>query len=258
MGWLSDNFDFEMFNLKDMWEKIEDNPFQLITGVDPFSTGMWNTILNRDDEPIVNQLGGPYGGSSKMGLGSGGVYDRAQEAGIDIGPATQMHDIAEVVASYYAMKGLGGIGGEGAAAGAGGGGGAAGGGGATTFALPETGSLGGGEFINAAGEPIAGGAGGGGFWDSINPFGEGGQFDFQNMGWEDYMKMGQQFGGGMGEQQQQQQAPGMRPMPAGRSGYQPWDVGSPEVYSPPRSIPFGLLQEEDELEKLQKILGGIL
>jgi hypothetical protein len=254
MGWLSDNFDFEMFNLKDMWEKIEDNPFQLLTGVDPFSTGMWNEILGRDDEPIVNQLGGPYGGSSKMGLGSGGVYDRAQEAGIDIGPATQMHDVAEVVASYYGLKGLGGIGGEGAAAGAGGaGGGGAAGGGATTFALPETGAIGGGEFINAAGEPIAGGAGGGGM------FGEGGMFDFGNMDWMDYMEMGQNMGGGMGgQQQQQQQAPGMRPMPQGRSGYQPWDVGSPEVYSPPRSIPFGLLTEESELEKLQKILGGIL
>ncbi len=254
MGWLSDNFDFEMFNLKDMWEKIEDNPFQLMTGVDPFATGMWNEILGRDDEPIVNVLGGPYGGSSKGGLGSGGVYDRAQEAGIDIGPATQMHDVAEVVASYYAAKGLGGIGGgEAAAAGGGGAAGGGAGGGATTFALPETGSLGGGEFINAAGEPIAGGAGGGGL------FGEGGMFDFGNMNWQDYMEMGQQMGGGMGGQQQSQGPPPMRPMPsAGSSGYLPRDVGSPEVYSPPRSQPFGLLQEEDELERLRNMLGGLL
>jgi len=253
MGWLSDNLDFELFNLKDMFSKLKDNPEQLILGVDPFSTGLWNTLGVTDNEPIVNQLGGPYGGSSKMGLGSGGgVYADARAAGIDTGPATQMHDLAEVIAGSYgaagAAGGLGNIGGAGAGGGGAAGGGA-GGGSATTFALPETGSLGGGEFINAAGEPIAGGGGG--------------MFDFGGMDWGDpstYMDMMNMMPQGGGQQQQQQPA-GPRPMPqiGGSPGVQ-MSQALPLAQRPPRSLPFGLL-DEDEEEKRRKelaLLGGLL
>jgi hypothetical protein len=257
MGWLSDNLDFELFNLGDMWDKLKDNPEQLILGVDPFSTKLWNELGVTDNEPIVNQLGGPMGGGG-LGIGSGGVYDRAQEAGIDIGPATQMHDIAEVVASYYGARGLGGIGGgEAALIPAAEGGGALGAGGGAAG-----GGLGGGTAVGSAAgggaaAPAGGGAGlGGGGAGGAGGSGGGGMFDFANMDWMDYMNMMPQGGG----QEQQQQA-GPRPMPAiGNSPGVQMAPPQPLAYTPPRSLPFGLL-DEDEEEKRRKelaLLGGLL
>jgi hypothetical protein len=119
MGWLSDNFDFEKFHLSDMWDRIKDDPKRLLLGVDPASTEIWNGILGRDDEPIVNFLGGPMG-SGWTGMGTGGVYDRAEAEGINTKAAMGMHDVAETVAGiwggYGAAQGMGGAfggGGEG-------------------------------------------------------------------------------------------------------------------------------------------------
>ena len=61
------------------WDRIKDDPKRLLLGVDPASTELWNGILGKDDEPIVNFLGGPMG-SGWTGMGSGGVYDRAEAA----------------------------------------------------------------------------------------------------------------------------------------------------------------------------------
>ena len=262
MGWLSDNLDFELFNLGDMWDKIKDNPESLILGVDPFSTKLWNEIGvgGGNQEPIVNALGGPMGGDT-LGIGSGGVYDRAQEAGIDTGAAMQLHDVAEVVASYYGARGLGGIGGEPAAVGAaGGGGGAAGGGALGAGGGAAGGGLGGGTAVGSAAgggaaAPAGGGAGlGGGGGGAAG--GGGGMFG--DMSWMDYLQMMPQGGG----QQQQQQGPaGPRPMPAigGSPGVQ-MAPPMPLQAMPPRSLPFGLL-DEDEEEKRRKelaLIGGLL
>ncbi len=231
--------DFEMFNLKDMWGKIEDDPWRLLTGsATPFGTELWNTVLGRDDDPMVNLLGGPMG-SGWAGLGSGGVYDRAQAEGIDTKRANQLHDIAEVTAALFA---------GGAALGGGGGGAAGGGTGATTYPMPETGALGGGEYINAAGETIGGG-GGAGLWDMLTEYSD----LMGNMGGG----MGGGQGGAGGAQQASDPPPQRRVMPS-YSPYMPRDIGMPEVYSPQRSTPFGLLAQEDEMDRLRQILGGIL
>lgn len=112
MSFFSDAIDFELFHGKDILKRLEDDPKRLILGVDPASTFLWNKILGRDDEPIVNQLGGAMG-SGSLGLGDGGgVFDRAEAQGIDTGAGQSMQNIAEVIASFYGAQGLGGIGGE--------------------------------------------------------------------------------------------------------------------------------------------------
>jgi len=209
-----------MFHLGDMWDRIKDDPKRLLLGVDPLSTGMWNMALGRDDEPIMNVLGGPMG-SGGLGLGeSGGVYGRAEEAGIDTGAAGGMHDIAEVVASIWG--GYGAAQGLGAAFGAGGGGGGGG-------------AAGGAE----------GGAGGGGF----------GGFDFSDP--STYMNMMGNMGG-MGGQQQQQTPPPRMGLPVSQSSFNPAPMGMPEPYMPIRPRPFGLLNEETQQEKMRALMGGLL
>jgi len=107
MSKLSDALSFEMFNLKDMWKNIKKDPKRLVLGVDPASTWVWNKVLGRDDKPIVDQLGGPYGGKAiSVGPDQGGVYQRAQDAGINTGPGRTMHDIAHVIAAFYGANGL--------------------------------------------------------------------------------------------------------------------------------------------------------
>lgn len=119
MSQLSDALSFEGFNRKDIWRKIKKNPARLLYGgVDPWSTKMWNSILGKNDEPLIDQMGGPYGGStfSMFGDNTGGVYGRANDAGINTTPARGIHDVAHVVAGLYAGNygagKLGGLGGE--------------------------------------------------------------------------------------------------------------------------------------------------
>ncbi|MHA1570202.1 MAG: hypothetical protein ACTSWM_00165 [Alphaproteobacteria bacterium] len=255
MGFLSDNFDFEKFHLSDMWDRLKDDPKRLILGVDPFSTTLWNGILGRDDEPIMNQLGGPMG-SGWTGMGSGGVYDRAEAAGVDTGAAIKMHDIAETVAGIWGAAAAGGaIGGIGGGAGGTGGasGGSATGGGVA--------GGGGGASSSFVGPPeAASGGGGGGFWsDWSNPFGgEGGGFG--NMDWSDpnsYMGMMQNMGG-MGGGQEQQQPQGPRPMRMTQSSFDPVMPQQQQPFMPGRSTPFGLLMEDDEEARMKAMLGGLL
>jgi hypothetical protein len=143
MGVVSDLFDFEKFNFKDMWKKIKDNPARLLYGgIDPFSTALWNGILGRKDEPLVNQLGGPAGGG-KLGFDkSGGVFGRAQGAGIDTSAAAGLHSGAEVVASAFGGAGIGNALGGGSAATAGG---------AAGTDIGGAGSIIGGQFVPAGG-----------------------------------------------------------------------------------------------------------
>jgi hypothetical protein len=109
MGGLSEMLDFEVFNLKDMLGKLKDNPESLLLGVDPISTGLWNAlgVGGGNQEPLVNVLGGPMGGDA-LGIGSGGVYDRAQATGINTKNAMRAHDLAEIIAAMYTMQWAGG------------------------------------------------------------------------------------------------------------------------------------------------------
>lgn len=168
MGWLSDNLQFEKFHFNDMMKRIRDDPKRLILGVDPFSTGVWNKALGRDDEPIMNQLGGPMGGGT-LGMDNvGGVYDRAGAAGINTQPAGQTHDVAEIIASMFGAQG----------------------------AMQGFGNIGGGKSnLKIPGKE----GGGGGFMDMFMPQGGEG-------GWQQYAQMGGGMPG-MGGQQPQQPPP---------------------------------------------------
>lgn len=114
MSSLGDIGSFEMFNLKDMWKKLKKHPEQLLTGVDPASNKLWSGVTGHDfGEPLVDQLGGAYGGKViSMGPGGheGGVYGRAKAAGIDTTAGGGVQDVAHVIAMMYGAQGLGGIG----------------------------------------------------------------------------------------------------------------------------------------------------
>ena len=101
MGFFSDVFDFEKFNLKEMAGKIKDKPHRLLMGsIDPLSTKLWNKVTGSDDEPIIGQMGGA----------SKDTYEKAEAAGIDTKSGKKMHDAAKIVASVFAAKGLAGSG----------------------------------------------------------------------------------------------------------------------------------------------------
>lgn len=223
MSFFSDLLDFEKFQLGDWWDKIKDNPEQLLIGAgDPFSAGLWSGITGKDYEPFVNALGGPMGGDT-LGIGSGGVYDRAQAAGVDTGAATKMHDAAEVIASYYGGKGLLDL-----AGGIGGGGG-------------DGGLLGSGES--------------GGMFDFSS-------MDWSSpQTYMDLMQMMPQGGGMGGQQQQVPQGPPPMARPSG-SAFLPQPHTLPSQAQPRenRAAIIGLLGLPEDVtdEQMQAILGGIL
>ena len=151
-------FDFDKFALKDIWGQIKDNPERLLVGaIDPLSTKMWNGILGKDYEPLIDQMGGPYGGHTISAFGNqdGGVYGRAEAAGIDTKTGGQMHDAAHVLSAIFGGQGLMGLGG----------GAPAGGGNLGIFANGGTGGMGtvggGNAGLLASSGGISGGAGGG-------------------------------------------------------------------------------------------------
>lgn len=108
MSSFSDILDFDKFALSGVWEGLKDNPWRALVGsVDPASTAMWNGILGKDEEPLLNQMGGPMG-SGKLGLGSGGVFDDFAAQGGDPEAGNQAHNIAEMVAMSSVMNNAGG------------------------------------------------------------------------------------------------------------------------------------------------------
>lgn len=121
MSFLKDIIGFESFNAKDMWKKVRKDPERLLLGaVDPFATRMWNqTGIGKDWEPIVDQMGGAYGGSAlTLGDTGEGVYGRARAAGVPTAAGAGMQDLAHVIAgmfagNYGAGKLPGGVGGGG-------------------------------------------------------------------------------------------------------------------------------------------------
>lgn len=113
---LSDLFNFELFNLKDIGKGLGKHPLQkLLFGIDPLGTKIGNTITGHEDEPLVDQMGGAYGGRV-ISFGpkghEGGVYGRAKEAGIDTSSGAGAQDLAHLIAAYYATSGGFGGGGQ--------------------------------------------------------------------------------------------------------------------------------------------------
>lgn len=109
MGVLGDVLGFDAFALKDAWNGIRKSPERLLLGAaDPWSTKLWNKALGKDWEPLVDQMGGPYGGHtlSAFGNNDGGVYARARAAGMDTGKAETAHDAAHVLSAFFGGQGL--------------------------------------------------------------------------------------------------------------------------------------------------------
>lgn len=104
MSQLSDILGFESFHTKDLLNGIKKDPKRLILGVDPYSTKAWNKVLGKNDQPLVDQMGGAYGGHaiSAFGNNEGGVYKRAQDAGIDTEAGAGMQDLAHAVSAIFA------------------------------------------------------------------------------------------------------------------------------------------------------------
>ncbi len=101
MSFLSDTLGFEGFHLKRIAKQLMDDPSRLVTGVDPLSTGVWNTILGTHKHAIVDQMGGATGED----------YKAAEAAGINTTAGHDMQDLAHVIAAAYAVGGLAGAGG---------------------------------------------------------------------------------------------------------------------------------------------------
>lgn len=106
MGFLKKLVGFENSFSKNFTKDTFDKPSRLLTGIDPASTKVWNTVLGRDDKPLVNVYGSP--GQQ--------YYDQAQADGIDTAPAQAFHSVADKVAGFYGMQGISGIGGGAAGA----------------------------------------------------------------------------------------------------------------------------------------------
>lgn len=101
---LKDILGFELFNGKHILKDLGKHPWRSVTGIDPLSTGAWNKVLGRNDEPLVDQMGGAYGGHAISAFGNkdGGVYKAAQDAGIDTTSGGRAQDAAHVIAALIA------------------------------------------------------------------------------------------------------------------------------------------------------------
>lgn len=214
MSFLGNVFDFESFNLKDMFKKVKKDPERLLIGaVDPWSTKLWNKVLDKDYEPLVDQMGGAYGGHTLSAFGNddGGVYGRAREAGIDTKAGGYMHDAAHVLSAIFGGQGLMG----------------SSFGGNLTGSLGQTGSSNLGIFSNG-GQAGMSGVGGGNAGLLAQQGGIQGGAGMgaaapQSFGMQDYMRMAQQS---MPQQQQQQ----TQPPPSGMSVPKPVFVGGQLIW----------------------------
>lgn len=197
MAKVGDILKFETFNFKGMKKQIGHDPWRLLIGSgDRYSTSMWNKILGRHDDPIVDQFGGA---ASQR-------YGEAEKAGIDTTAGRNMHSVARVIALYNAGGaganaagggGAAGAGGEGAAGAAEGGtalGGDLGYGGVTTGAP----TLGGGSSVAIDSGVSAGGAGSAGSTGSVPASTTGGSSV------SNWVRMAQQFGAGQQQPQKQE------------------------------------------------------
>lgn len=96
--WGQDMIDFHTNEASNWWDKFKNNPMQLVVGAgDPFSTKVWNTILNKDWTPYVSSLGGSTEES----------FQDADRKGIDTGAARGAGKVADAIASFYGGGALG-------------------------------------------------------------------------------------------------------------------------------------------------------
>lgn len=107
MGFLKNLIGFENSFTKNFGKDLLENPTRLLTGIDPASTKLWNSVLGRDDQPLVNWFGSP--GQQ--------YYDQARLEGIDTGAANKFHAVADTIAGIYGANGLAGSMGFGAGSG---------------------------------------------------------------------------------------------------------------------------------------------
>jgi len=98
MGFLSNLFGFQNSFTKNLGGDILKNPTRLLTGVDPASTKLWNSVLGRDEPAMVNWFGSP----------AQQYYDRAQTEGIDTDAARKFHAVADTIAGIYGGNGVAG------------------------------------------------------------------------------------------------------------------------------------------------------
>ena len=88
-----DLIEFEDMQLKEWGRMLKENPEQaLLGGLTPFGAKAWGKVTGKDYEPFVNMWGGP---TEEM-------YLKAAEKGIDIEDVAKSHQMAEMVASWYA------------------------------------------------------------------------------------------------------------------------------------------------------------
>lgn len=182
-GFFKDVVDFKLWEGKKVLSDIGKKPSRMLTGVDPWSTNVWNTVKGSDDKPIVDQMGG----TTKANM------SQMDREGMNTSPGRRMEDIAHVVAAIFGAKGLAGIGGGSSAGGAAIGEGAAAGGGGMGI-----GQIGVSEMTPALMESAVG-TGGYGFSSASAGYGAAGAGGMSNAG--RYMQMG----GNAAQQQQDAQ-----------------------------------------------------
>jgi hypothetical protein len=190
MSYFRNMFDFENFKIKDMLEQLKSHPQRILMGVDPLSTKVWNKITGTHYEPLVDALGGAYGGHtiSAFGNNDGGVYARAKAAGINPGAGGNLEDAAHVAMAVFGLGGLAGaLGGAGAGAGTGAADAAAAGGEAGAGAGAADAAV---TPVAASGEASGAGTGGAGS---------------SGFNWQSLLHNMPSFGGGQGGGVQQQQ-----------------------------------------------------
>lgn len=99
-NWTDNIVDFEKSHVTDMWKHFKNNPLGSLVAGTPFSTKVWNKVLNKDWDPQVNQLGGPSNES----------YDSAERKGVDTSDARGSHQVAGAVAGAMGGGALSGLG----------------------------------------------------------------------------------------------------------------------------------------------------
>lgn len=95
---IKDALGFELFNAKQIFKDLKDDPKRIFLGVDPISTKGWNAILGRNDEPIVGHLGAAKPEN----------FAKAEAQGIDTSNAQALHKGAQTVAGIWGTAGAAG------------------------------------------------------------------------------------------------------------------------------------------------------
>lgn len=96
MSYFGNVFDFERSNLGTMWNKVKQNPEQLLLGAaDPIGAKFWSGITGKHYSPIVDQMGGA----------TPDAYSNAQAQGVDTKDGRQMQNAAHVIAAIMASGG---------------------------------------------------------------------------------------------------------------------------------------------------------